>query len=268
MNPIITALWGKEGSGKTSMALTFPKPLKHYDIDVGGFDRAIWRLNSEGVESKPFLLPLQEERLKGARQEGASVRFPRKIVGYKELWQSIVTEFAKDCKNPKLSTIVIDSATQLWTICHTSLLQEKQEIQLANGVKENDPRFRERLTPIEFPNDRMRSLIYTARSYKKNLVLAHYPRNVYKQKFDSKGELVDYKSDELEPDGFKDTAKLVDLVIWVYAESGSGGVAGRAKITLKCGVPGLGMGAVGLELPEPTYNGILKLIEVMGGAKV
>lgn len=269
LKQIIAAIWGTEGSGKTSMALTFPKPLKHYDLDVGGYDRAAWRIETEGVTSTSYPIPLQTEKLMGARPEksgsNVSVRFPRRVVGYKELWQQIVTDYVEDCKNTALKTIVIDSATQLWTVCHTSLLQEKQEIQLAAGIKETDPKFREKLLPIEFPNDRMRSLIYTARSYGKNLVLTHYPRNIYKQRFDSKGELVDYKSDELEPDGFKDTSKLVDLVVWTYTDSKDGNIVGRAKITVKCGVPGLGMTAVGLELPSPTYQGIVELREVISG---
>jgi hypothetical protein len=515
MRNIIAAIWGIEGSGKTTMALTFPKPLKHYDLDVGGYDRAAWRLSTDGVDSQSYAIPVQIEKLMGAQKQGISIRFPRRVIGYKEVWQKIVTDFVADCQNEKLQTIVIDSATQLWTIClhpdtrilhtdltwrpigntkigdsligfseyaeligdrvlkksivestsrrnssayritfdnnlsivaspehpwlrvsskrewdansergflpkerwyrtdqlqvgdklrficepwltdtsyaagylaglydgegcvdspkalslsqkseivvdtllstlasrgfesrvyeksqeggysvrihgkdemlrflgsirpprllpravelwnykvvqgdrhtitvvsvesvadtelidiktstgtfiaegvfshncHTSLLQEKQEIQLASGTKAEDKNFREKLLPVEFPNDRMRSLIYTARSYKKNLVLTHYPRNIYKQKFDSKGELVEYKSDDLEPDGFKDTTKLVDIVFWAYADKN----VARAKITLKCGVEGLGMTAVGLELPTASYGGMIELQKAMAG---
>ena len=42
----IVADCGDEGTGKTTMALTFPKPLVHFDIDVVGFRRAAWRLNA------------------------------------------------------------------------------------------------------------------------------------------------------------------------------------------------------------------------------
>jgi len=31
----IVAVCGDEGTGKTTMALTFPKPLRHFDVDVG-----------------------------------------------------------------------------------------------------------------------------------------------------------------------------------------------------------------------------------------
>ena len=262
MSILVAAVWGKEGSGKSSMALTWPRPIRHYDIDVGGYDRAIWRMKEEGITSTSYPIPIQEEKLLGAKTEGVSFRFPRRIVGYKELWQKIVTDYIKDCKDTAVKTIIMDSATQLWTICHQSMLQEKQEIQIANKISVEDPKFREKLQPVEYPNDRMRSLIYAARSYKKNLVLTHYPRNVYKERFDSSGKLVSFKSEDLEPDGFRDTTKLVDIVFWTYVDANT---AARAKISIKCGVPGLGMTAVGLELASPTYEGLLQLIKAQKG---
>ncbi len=283
MEPIVVVLWGTEGSGKSSLGLSFPKPLFHMDLDLGGFNRAAWRFDKENhictlkqdklladqnwgdttILSKPYLVPLQIEKMTGLKKMGTSVRFPRQVVGYKELWQRIVNDFVAACQSPEVQTIMADSATQLWTICHMSLLQEKQEIQITQGIKPEDNKFREKLQAVEFPNDRMRSLIYAAGSFKKNLVLTHYPRNVYKEKFDKNGELVKYKSEDIEPDGFKDTAKLADLILWTYIEKGQP----RAKITLKCGVPGLGMSAVGMELGTVAYEGIGELIEALHGVE-
>lgn len=255
---MITALWGSEKSWKTTMALSWPKPLVHFDLDVGGFDRAIWRMDSTDISSKSYPIPIQMEKLMGAKQEGATIRFPRQVIGYTKVWQQIVIDYVEACQNPEVQTIVIDSASQLWSICHTSLLQEKQEIQISQGMSPDNDKFRERLKPVEFPNDRMRSIIYTAKSYGKHLVLTHYPRNIYKQMVDKKGDVVDYKSDEVEPDGFKDTQRLVDIVIWVYANKDN---TVGASIT-KCGLQGLGTAAVGLEI-DPSYEGILELKESM-----
>lgn len=254
---MIIVIWGTEGLGKSTMGLTFPKPLKHYDLDVGGYERAAWRMDVTEVTSKRYPIPIQIEKMTGL----VSTRFPRRVIGYKEVWQQIVVDFVADCQNADVKSIMLDSATMLWSICHQSLLQEKQEIQLAGGMKVEDTKFRERLQPVEFPNDRMRSLIYTARSYGKHLILTHYPRNVYKEKFDKHGELVSYKSEDIEPDGFRDTKKLVDIVVWTYSDKGEP----RARIDLKCALPGLGMGAVGLELPNPSYEGILELQKAMQG---
>jgi len=260
---VICVIWGREGTGKTSMALTFPRPLVHFDLDVGGYERAVWRLNADGLRSKSYLIPVQAEKLTGAQKQGPKVRFPKRVVGYREVWQELVTDFVEACQDKDVATLVIDSATQLWTICHTSMLQEKQEIQLSNGIKPEDPQFRERLQPVEFPNERMRTLIYTARSYKKNLVLTHYPRNVYKERFDSKGNLVSYKSDDIELDGFKDTVKLVDIVFWTDVDPKTNEPS--AKVVLKSALPGLGMTSVGLFLPEPSYNGIEALRKALTG---
>jgi len=269
MKSVRCAIWGKEGSGKSTMALTFPKPISHFDIDVGGYDRAIWRIDEADIKSTSYAIPIQKEKLMGASKEGAgtTIRFPRQVVGQKELWQRIVTDYIRDCQNPKIKTIIIDSATQLWFICHQGKLQEKQEIQLSKGMKVEDDRFREKLQPVEYPNDRMRDLIYAAKGYDKNLVVTHYPRNIYKERFGSNGKVVTFKSDDIEPDGFKDTSKLVDVVFWTYTEidSSTKKVLGRAKITIKCGIPGLGMTAVGLELPSPTYEGIIQAKEAMEG---
>jgi len=303
---MIASIWGEEGKGKSTIALTYPKPLFHMDLDLGGFERAVWRILKEAekagaplrvryceprenisvldwnewdIVTKPFLAPIQIEKLMGVRkQPGVSVRFPRSVIGIKELWQEIVVDFVTLCNTREVKTIVTDSATQLWNICHTSLLQEKQEIQLASGkIKEDSDNFRERLQPVEFPNDRMRSLIYTARSSGKHLVMTHYPKDVYKERVGDKG-IESYKSGEVEPDGFKHTVTLDDIVLWAYTEVDKRreivkGVENPnynkpqpyAKIDLKCGLSGMGMSAVGLELPSPSYEGLMELQAMMKG---
>jgi len=280
---VIVALWGPEKSWKTTMALAFPKPLFHMDLDVGGFDRAAWRLpegtrilrcsikadiskidfSQYDIVTKPYPLPIQMEKMLGAKEIGkgeeATVRFPRKVIGYKEIWRQIVIDFVAACQSPLVQSIDPDSATQMWSICHTSLLQEKQEIQISQGMQVEDKLFRERLKPVEFPNDRMRSIIYTARSSGKNLILTHYPKDVYADKVTEKG-IEQYKTGAITPDGFKDTQKLVDAVIWVELDEKTNDVS--AKFT-KCAIEGLGTTAVGLTI-DPNYDGIAKLQEALG----
>jgi len=273
----ITAICGDEGTGKTSMALTFPKPLRHFDIDVGGYRRAIWRLSSEGVESKGYPRPIQISKLMGSQGTPTTrISIPKKVEGMKELWQQIVTDFVAACTDTEVKTIVIDSATLLWNICHQSHLQELQEKQLAIHKKakpnipfdEND--YRERLQPMEYgpANDRMRTILHTARSFSKNLVLVHYPTDEYGTIPDSKGNMVEGKTGAIIIDGFKETKKLVDLVVWTsIKETMNAGVKEKqpvAKIT-KCGLEGAGLAAVGLEVPA-TYEGIVNLVNLLKGA--
>ncbi len=259
---MIIAIWAEEKTGKTTMALTFPKPLYHFDLDVGGFERAIWRLDATDVHSKSYPIPIQMEKMMGATKAKGeiSIKFPRRIIGYKEIWQQIVVDFVAVCQNAKAKTIVIDSATQLWSICHQSLLQEKQEIQLSKNPRLQDSELREKLQPIEFPNDRMRSIIYTARSCGKHLVLTHYPKDVYAQRVGANG-IEEYRTGEQTPDGFKDTQKLVDAVIRLETDK-------KNNITAtftKCALVGMGNMAVGLQLPAVSYDGILELQKSMRG---
>ena len=273
----IVAVCGDEGTGKTTMALTFPKPLRHFDVDVGGYRRAIWRLPAEGTESKSYPKPIQVDKLMGTTGTPTTrISIPKKVEGMKELWQQIVTDFVAACMDTKVKTVVIDSATLLWSICHNSHLQELQERQLAIH-KKNKPNipfdeneYRERLLPIEYgpANDRMRTILHTARSYSKNLILTHYPTDEYGTIPDGKGNMVEGKTGKRILDGFKETLKLVDLVVWASVkDTVVAGVTSKqpvAKIT-KCGLEGAGLAAVGLEIPA-TYEGIVNIVNFLKGA--
>lgn len=275
----IVAICGDEGTGKTTMSITFPKPLRHFDIDVGGFRRAIWRLTAEGIESKSYPKPIQMDKLKGSVGEPSTrITIPKKVEGMKELWQVIVEDFVESCLNPEIKTIVLDSATLLWNICHNSHLQELQERQVAKW--RNDPKtrntpfdendYRERLQPMEYgpANDRMRTILHTARSYQKNLILTHYPTDEYGTVADGKGNMVEGKTGRKVLDGFKETVKLVDLVGWTsIKESIEGGVPTKTPIfkISKCGIEGAGLSAVGLETIA-TYDGVANLVNLLKGA--
>ena len=142
----IIALCGEEGSCKTTMALTYPKPLSHLDIDVGGYRRAAWRLDTSEIESHIFPKPLTDAdiaKMKGIVEVNpkASTRtkaIPKKIEGMKELWQIIIDQIVKDALNPKLRSIAIDSATLHYKIGCDAYLQELQEKQLIKW-KTNPP---------------------------------------------------------------------------------------------------------------------------------
>lgn len=272
----VVAVCGDEGTGKTTMALTFPKPLRHFDVDVGGYRRAAWRLEVEGVESKSYPRPIQIEKLKGQTGTPSTrVKIPKKVEGMKEIWQQIVDDFVVACTDTAVKTIVIDSATLLWNICHQSHLQELQERQLIQWRNRNprtpfdENEYRERLQPVEYgpANDKMRTILHTARSFQKNLVLTHYPTDEYGTIADGKGNMVEGKTGLKILDGFKETGKLVDLILWLKVKEllieGKKIKQPTATIT-KCGIEGMGLDAVGLEVPA-TYEGIINLQRMMRG---
>lgn len=274
----ITAIVGDEGTGKTTMALTFPRPLVHFDIDVGGYRRAAWRLeDTTDITTKSYPMPIQTSKLMGQTTDASSrIRVPKKVEGMKEMWQQIVQDFVDACQNQEVKTLVLDSSTLLWNINHKTELQMIQERQVARQKKEkanqpwDDNDYRERLQPIEYgpANDRMRTLLHTARSFQKNLVLVHYPTDEYGAVPDGKGGMGEGKTGKVILDGFKETVKLVDLVVWtrILEQAVQGG--GKEKYPVakfaKCGIEHMGLKAVGMEVVA-SYEAIINLRDMMKG---
>jgi hypothetical protein len=269
----VAAICGQEGSGKSTFALDFPKPLVHFDIDVGGYRRAAWRLDTTGIESKSYPKQLQVDKLLGQKLVGSgasmSVRIPKKVEGTRELWQQIMTDYVAACQRPEVKSIVFDSATLLWIICHEAYLQEQQEKQIAHGISPEHEKFRERLTQIEYgtSNERMRMVLQTSRVFSKNLILTHYPTAVYAQKVNSRGEIESYNTGELKMDGFGETSKVADLIIWVSTREQTIQLDPKippkrviitvGKVT-KCGIVGIPRDIVGTDIPA-TFADIMRL---------
>ncbi|GAH61885.1 unnamed protein product, partial [marine sediment metagenome] len=111
-------------------------------------------------------------------------------------------------------------------------------------------------------------IIYGARSYKKNLVLTHYPRDVYAQKVTEKG-VEDYKTGELEIDGFKQTSALVDVAVTTYvAEVSLPNHKGKVKVpSAKVTLSGLALEMEGRGL-EPTLVELIVRVDSSVGSKL
>ena len=122
--------------------------------------------------------------------------------------------------------------------------------------------------PTEYgpANEKMRTLLYTARSYNKNLVLTHYPKDIYAERLQGE-KIVSYTTGEQVPDGFKETQRLADIIIKLEMKLVK--VAGAvdeykaiATIT-KSGMEGLGSSVVGLTI-APNYQGLVDLASTLG----
>jgi hypothetical protein len=299
----IVSIVGEEGSCKSSMSLSFEKPLYNIELDIGGFARAEWRYKCEKkvlgedehissvdlskyqIISKPYSKPLDVSKMMGQISEGRktdskfTVRFPKQVVGVKELWQRIITDFVEVVQIPGIKSICIDTATILYNYCHQAVLQEAQERQIINwknnpatkNIPFDENNFRERLQPVEYAPayDRLRTLYQTASSFHKNLVLVHYPTDEYIKAPDKDGNMVDSKSGVKVADGWKETAKLADLILWTTVkETTVGGVKRKsptAKIT-KAGIRGMGLDAVGMEV-DATFEAVINLRNVMRGTQ-
>ena len=245
---MITAIWGLEKSCKTTLGLTWPKPLKHFDFDLG-YERASHRFKGQDIASSKHITPIQL----GAR-----------LYGCKELWYKFITDYNKTLEDKSTATVMVDTATQLWEVCRMAYLQEKQENQAPNE------RLRQSLIPVEYaePNARMKSIIQAARQHDKHLVLIHYARDEYITRQDpDTGQLKDVRSGKLEIDGFKWTEGLVDLVVHTYIQrtldkrGDTTGMAPWGVITLS----GLDLGMVGQKFEAPNYDSFITLFKMLRG---
>uniref|UniRef100_A0A6M3K670 Putative ATPase domain containing protein n=1 Tax=viral metagenome TaxID=1070528 RepID=A0A6M3K670_9ZZZZ len=277
--PFVTAIWGDEKTGKSSMSLTWPRPIVHLDVDVGGFNRAAWRIKDlTGIESHAYAPHVDVNKLLGAISTptaGATptVHFPKRIYGARETWQKIVTAYVEAVQQKEVQTIVIDTWTLTWNIAHNATLQELQEKQIKKAPNISEDALRESLMPKEYgtANSRMRGIIQTARGLSKNLVLILYPKDIYGVRATAQGT-EEYRTGKQEADGFKETPKLVDIMIRTEVKSITKTVDGvvstvavpQAKITT-CGMVGLGISAEGKYLLEPSYNGIVGLMSLLKG---
>jgi hypothetical protein len=298
----VTSIVADEGLGKSSAGLTWPKPLFHMETDIGGFERAAWKVEKDNpgiriyraepdediakidwdsydIVTKPYPQPIQFDKMMGLTGDISTrkVLIPKKVVGMKELWQTFVIDFVFAVQLPTLRTVMVDSATMLWKIDHSGYLQELQEKQYLKFMNDKDNKgrpwddnsYRERLTEKEYgtPNDRMRQVFHTVKAYRKNLVLTHYITDEYGAIVNKDGQTEQGRTGKKKMDGFSETAKMSDLIFWLsLKEQTSGGKTSRyvsAKIT-KCGISGMGLNAVGQEFVA-SYDHFMGLKRMMNG---
>ena len=220
--PVVAAIWGDDKSGKTSCAFSFPKPIRHFDLDVGGYKRAVHRFSKEVTAgeffSKPYYVPQQSLIEKMAGKMGsefkakllATPKSNAKLIGMKELWYEFITDYINVLSDNELApngkpyrTVIFDSFVQAWELCRLAFLQEKQD---------RDPK-RESLLQIEYgePNARMRALVYASREQGKNLVLTHYAEEAREDRLIDGSIKSIIVGDKMA--GWKYTEKEVDVVI-------------------------------------------------------
>lgn len=273
MRPPIIAIDGESKTGKTSLglsyALTIPKPgngarphyLRHFDLDVGGYDRANHRfkeqLANKSLVSKSYFLPQQSIRDKIL---GKSVQKKSPVlVGMTELWYEMLTDFADACEDPCCEAIMFDSWPQVWNLCTMAYLQEKQQINAS----------REKLLEIEYgePNARMRAIVYAAAQMGKALILVSFLTDDYQKQVvggEIKEVVVGQKSA-----AWKYTDKEIDIALrtsmeWVKEVSPDTKEPRKVlKPFAEVRLCGLAIDATGYRIANPdweTFHGLVKAL--------
>ncbi len=204
----VVKIQGEVGVGKSTLALTFPKPLRHLDTDVGGFERAAWRFEDEmksgSIRSTSYHVPQQsiKDKLMGNKQAN-------RIVGMKELWYRMLGDYVVASEDKSVSTVVWDSWTRVWNLCTSAFLEEKQEKDVN----------RTRLLEVEYtePNLRMVALIDAAREAGKNLVLVCHLTDERKD-YPTGDGVKSLLTGRRIADNWKRTDQLVDMIVAVELE--------------------------------------------------
>lgn len=269
MEPVVVAIDGDSKTGKTSLGLSFasiiPRAqpqhyLRHFDLDVGGYNRAIHRFGEEQssgrLVSKSYFLPQQSVRDKILGSSKARQKQATKLVGIKDLWYDMLTDFVEACEDTNCNSIMFDSWPQVWNLCTMAFLEEKQE---------KNPG-REKLLEIEYgePNARMRSLIYAARQSGKNLVLISFLTEDYQQRLVN-GEIKEVVVGQ-KPAAWKYTDKEIDVAFRTTTEwiDKPKRLVPHAEVRL-CG---LALDATGLKFSEPSWGTFRRLIAGLRGEKL
>lgn len=223
------SLVGKMKTGKTTFALSAPKPLVIFDFEMG-----VQRVESKFIEEQDKITVITLIR------EALAVKGKR-IAGALDFWKKIQEAFLKALEDETVKTIAFDTFSSVWEIRRMAYLAE---------LKTRDPS-RTTLSPFEYfiPNADMKTLLIQSRIHNKILIVTHHTRDIY----DAEGK----PTGEQEPDGFKATGDLVDIVVWMTKEGG------KPKATIK--TCGLTLTAEGIVLPEPNFNSLHQIIASLRG---
>lgn len=273
MRPLIVGIQGEDKTAKTSLALTFPKPLAHLELDIGGFQRSAWRFEKEIEEGwiKSFPLPLDQggeselHDLFGTKKDSVLVH------GYRELWNKLIDTYIGIITGKIVSvhgaynSVVFDSFSMTYLSAHQGYLQSLQEAQIAQQIAnpKANQKIRERLQPIEYttPFNWMRGLLTTAKTRGKIMVLIHKLEDERKPRVGKDGEVDMIPTGLKVAQGWKDITQWADLMIETsLARSNGTYPKPKAKMVL-CG---LNLEVIGMEYPEPTWDDIAGHLELLG----
>lgn len=254
----VAVVFGETGTGKSTLALSFPKPLVHFELDIGGFDRAAGRYKKEisngEITTKSYCWPISALEMELGLVKRTSTG------DMKKLWQEVGRDFVEIIKAQKVKTIVIDTFSQFWDLDQMAFFEE---------VQEGSEKSRARMSQIEYtePNTRMRTVIYYAKRMDINLVLVCHATDVWKKRPLPNGKTEDY-TDGIKPEGWKHVGKEADYILQTYIVSEEKKDNKGKKTLVHTPHAVVTKSAVGLDLvgwvfANPTWDELESIIQVM-----
>jgi hypothetical protein len=154
---------------------------------------------------------------------------PELAIGF---WDRILEEYVKALEDAEVRSISFDVWTSAW---EARRLAYAAELHIKNLMPQHYP-------PL---NAEFKQMLVQAQTYGKVLLLSEHTRPLYDKDGNETGEE--------EADGFKYTGDLVDVELWMDKKDG------HPVATIR--TCGLSMSAEGLEVENPTFEKIDKLIE-------
>jgi hypothetical protein len=243
------------GTWKSSLALSWKAPqrvklqlkTKVFDLEMG-VHRALTFFDRKNIEVWRATTIADDEKLKDA------LMFTRGdvLVGRKELWDGITSEYIKTLQRPEVMSIILDTAKELWTANHGGVLQELQEAARTAGTQ-----IRKTLQPVEYsgPNGRMNNFFFLARNFEKDLILINHERDKYVTAVVN-GERKEVPSGETELDGYKNTGDLADWAFRTEKQEGGDPIAYIEKSPI-------GKDLVGMSFSPPNHDSLSLLVSKM-----
>jgi len=266
---MIFSAYGEDKTAKSTLALSFPKPLAYMELDIGGFARANRNLphlpiadwTEQGlIKLEQYIIPFQIGQLDAINN---TIRPSKIIVGMKELFYQFAGKFIKHL-DEDVATIVVDTGTLLYELTCQGYLQEKQEAQLdANGnLKPGEKSLRSSLTPLEYrePYTRMRGFIYNAKARGKHLVLTHHATDEYAPQPQRDGTIAEVRTGKRVRHGWSQLGDSADVMVHTYWDSA------KAKPFCKVELAEVKQ-LEGMVFEEPTFEKIDKAIKMIKGVQ-
>ncbi len=251
------AFWGGIKTCKTTLGLTFPKPIIMLDLDRG-FHRAKQRFTQFSI----LELQIGEELHPVHIDSGAQIivipyQVPIKFPGQRSpdvltLWNKIIQDVSIGCAHPLVKTIYYDTGSVLWLLCREAHL-ERLQAEPGKSAKQSLGQFE-----YSKPNAEMRALYTMPKAWGKNLVIAHHMTGKYEDRPKGGNSL------EMEKvqvgftwDGWGRVGGIVDVIGQTYINT-NGETGSHPAMTIE--TCGLTLASEGEVLVEPTYDYILSSI--------
>mgnify|MGYP001600808367 CR=1 FL=1 len=243
MHPSVTTIYGEPGTIKTSLALTWPKPIAFYDLEYGGRRAWMWQdmVDKGVVVPRSFQVP-----------HHSLISRYEKLSGYIKVWQDFALSMEKDLS--LFPTVVWDTGTVVWALDRDAMLEE---LQLTSPT-------RRQLLQIEYgePNRRMTELFNLAKAMSKNLVITHHETDEYinlmdplgRAIMDERGNPVSVSTGKKIPEGFRHTVGLSDWVLRTAITVPRTGTNGSLTPTATVEKSAYGLLLRGQVIDWPTYD--------------